>query len=1145
MLFLRNTQTVTGTGGTTYDLDLVQGTAATLVSASISPTSFTKVFEFRREIASEFPQPTLPTSVVITAVSASTLETRWRAVQIRGGTVLAASDYGAIRNAVGTFTDTLTLDTTWQAGDFLALEVELRRTTGGGSRTVTLGVNRAGSFVDATFVTPPSAVTGTGAANAPPLALAQPVASASGAFSAGAATDIVAYSNSLLWHLRSPPQSIDIDSFVFNWVERFGPPGTFRELTGPSFAMRWAFEPTLENNFNRFATSDTTKLVIDSWADCLGVNNVLYVPDNFDGFTRGDPSTVGVEGQQIVGTSSYTALMVNSLDTWTTEAPNSNRVFWVYAGLRNGTDGSLPDNPALATPTQITNWLNLCLSTNPAEYGPWCDQLVAQVKAARPSADVRLMDINRIFARTYLNTPVGTVDWPVIIEDAAPHGFASLYIILGAITYTYLFGERPDINFVPDPGANVDPAITNNWAEIVDFIYDEVHASTGTAIAPPLLLGHPVADGAGAFAAGGGGGSGPVVSSVTGATVTSINEGGVDYDVYTFTSGGSITFSSGGDVEYLIVAGGGGGGAAGANSFESVGGGGAGGMLPNTGTPGTFAATASSYTIAVGTGGAGGTTTVQGGNGGNSSISGAGAPAVAIGGGAGGSQNAYFLGLSGGSGGGQGGPVGAIPAGTAGQGNDGERAQDPGGGGGGAGQAGGANGQGRGGDGVTNAITGTAVSYAGGGSGTAVWSGAPNLVGGVGGGGESRGNATGQAGAANTGGGGGAGAVTGGAGGDGVVILRVPTSGGGDPGPGPDPVSGTGEAIAPTLLLSDPVAGGAGAFSAGGGGGGGGGPTVTSVTGATAVPITVDGIDYDVYTFTSGGSITFSSGGEVDHLIVAGGGAGGWGRFGYCGGGGGAGGLLAGTALITPGTFAVAVGAGGAPPASDGLAGGNGGNSSALGLTAIGGGGGGGGPWTPAGNGNGQNGGSGGGGSSGGDTESSPGTAGTGTAGQGNAGGVLGTGNAAFTAGGGGGAGGVGQNGSPGSFPDYGGHGGVGVSSDITGTVTAYAGGGGAGRYALGQAGGGNGADVGGTAGAGAANTGSGGGGGRNVVGGAGGSGVVILRVQTSGGTDPEPDPVTGTGAAIAPTLNLAQPVVSGVGSQLVARRLPRHTFWF
>jgi len=60
----------------------------------------------------------------------------------------------------------------------------------------------------------------------------------------------------------------------------------------------------------------------------------------------------------------------------------------------------------------------------------------------------------------------------------------------------------------------------------------------------------------------------------TGATKTTVNIGGVDYDVYEIPNGGSITFSTGGDVDVLAVGGGGGSGGTGGGSATDGGAGG-------------------------------------------------------------------------------------------------------------------------------------------------------------------------------------------------------------------------------------------------------------------------------------------------------------------------------------------------------------------------------------------------------------------------------------------------------------------------------------------------------------------------------------------------------------------------------------------
>lgn len=265
----------------------------------------------------------------------------------------------------------------------------------------------------------------------------------------------------------------------------------------------------------------------------------------------------------------------------------------------------------------------------------------------------------------------------------------------------------------------------------------------------------------------------PTVSGTTG-TPTNTQDG--QDEIYEWSGAGSITFSQGGLVEYLVVAGGG--GAGGSGGFWGSGGGGAGGLLT-----GSFTATASTYNITVGSGGAGGTArTVAGTSGGNSSIVGTNAPAAAIGGGAGGAES--DAGSTGGSGGGASGNPVTGYAGTAGQGNAGGDASggNQAGGGGGAsatGSDGGGSG-GNGGDGLASSITGSSVTYAGGGGG------AIDSTGGLGGGGDGAPTDTtktsAQDGTDGLGGGGGgvrahSGSLTGGDGGNGTVIIRFTPDG--------------------------------------------------------------------------------------------------------------------------------------------------------------------------------------------------------------------------------------------------------------------------------------------------------------------------------------------------------------------------------
>jgi len=250
-----------------------------------------------------------------------------------------------------------------------------------------------------------------------------------------------------------------------------------------------------------------------------------------------------------------------------------------------------------------------------------------------------------------------------------------------------------------------------------------------------------------------------VCSSGGGLTCTRTFNG--NYVIDKFTGSGSYTWTAPAgitSVEYLVIAGGGGGGRGGEGGYVNGGGGGAGGFLTGT----TSVTSGQSITVNVGAGGSAGPwQSARGSNGGNSSFS----TITSIGGGGGGGGYSTASGLAGGSGGGGGvSSAGAGGAGTSGQGNAGggqiggcvqnSSTGCGGGGGGGAGGPGGTGGPypGAAGLGLSSSITGTAVTYAAGGSGA-------------------RGT---TAGPASTGNGGQAGDkdYIGAAGGSGVVIVR-------------------------------------------------------------------------------------------------------------------------------------------------------------------------------------------------------------------------------------------------------------------------------------------------------------------------------------------------------------------------------------
>jgi len=280
-------------------------------------------------------------------------------------------------------------------------------------------------------------------------------------------------------------------------------------------------------------------------------------------------------------------------------------------------------------------------------------------------------------------------------------------------------------------------------------------------------------------------------------------------------------------------------------------------------------------------------------------------------------------------------------------------------------------------------------------------------------------------------------------------------------------------------------------------------PYVATNGAASPTPTSLGGYRYHTYKTTGTSGFTPAVTGNVEVLVVAGGGAGGRNGSSDGSGGGGAGGVLYTQNFpVTSGQqYTVVVGAGGVGVASANSRS-NDGNPSQFGtLVAMGGGCGGGEEGVRSGGPGGSGGGAGGYASK---------VGGAGILGQGNYGGFcIGPGD-----GGGGGAGGVGGNG----YYGYGGHGrffpqftsvggspagwfggGGGSSGDSRNTVRSTA----AGKGGIGGGGGGAPATTSGTATSGTANTGGGGGGaagstptGSVIAPGSGGSGIVIVRYR-------------------------------------------------
>ena len=146
--YLQNTQTNAGTGGTIYDLTATIGSAGS-VNNSTNQTAFTLTQAWQQTFGTTVTGTSFDISVNIASIT-GTAESRFRIARVDSpNNVQAASSYSTTYNTTGTKTFTLTLSTTWSAGDRLRLEQEVRRAGGHGNVSFEISTGNSNSYVDA------------------------------------------------------------------------------------------------------------------------------------------------------------------------------------------------------------------------------------------------------------------------------------------------------------------------------------------------------------------------------------------------------------------------------------------------------------------------------------------------------------------------------------------------------------------------------------------------------------------------------------------------------------------------------------------------------------------------------------------------------------------------------------------------------------------------------------------------------------------------------------------------------------------------------------------------------------------------------------------------------------------------------------
>ncbi|MCB1334567.1 MAG: hypothetical protein KDK26_13190 [Roseivivax sp.] len=118
---------------------------------------------------------------------------------------------------------------------------------------------------------------------------------------------------------------------------------------------------------------------------------------------------------------------------------------------------------------------------NTGAYHQWYVDLVAQVNAMDPDANVTLIPVASVLSEMMTTSLAGLSPEALYVDDA-PHGTETTYFLAGMITYSALFGTPVPADYpIPD---TIDPAVAAVFPELSDMVYDHVMAAMDGTLPP-------------------------------------------------------------------------------------------------------------------------------------------------------------------------------------------------------------------------------------------------------------------------------------------------------------------------------------------------------------------------------------------------------------------------------------------------------------------------------------------------------------------------------------------------------------------------------------------------------------------------------------------------------------------------------------
>lgn len=235
------------------------------------------------------------------------------------------------------------------------------------------------------------------------------------------------------------------------------------EINGEfGFVDQWDLPPSAGLSYTHATDAGSGN---NNWTttDAADFTHVYFTGDNFAG--PGTPYTDPIWNPP----DTYMGWFAGLIDSWEANTDDTIK-YRIYEGW--GDAGSFVSEPVSgATAQQFIDYKTQTLGT----YHDWWVNVVTDLKALRPSADIELVSINTgVFNVIEAIPALDSQTFDFWFEDNAPHGHEEFYLLAGMAYYIDLYQRPIPASWTPPGAANIDSVITNNLQTIKDALYVEM-----------------------------------------------------------------------------------------------------------------------------------------------------------------------------------------------------------------------------------------------------------------------------------------------------------------------------------------------------------------------------------------------------------------------------------------------------------------------------------------------------------------------------------------------------------------------------------------------------------------------------------------------------------------------------------------------